>query len=121
MMNITNGISVGHKLRYPPRLATDARAIQLRLQVYVFWYKRMIDKIRRCRTIEIFRRWREVRFIPHPNLTLEGSTVVFAELRDTFSKKRVQAFVQTDSERIVEEQNREPFGRAIRLALLGNN
>jgi hypothetical protein len=38
---------------------------------------------------------------PHPNFTLEGSTVVFAGLRDTFSKIRVQAFVQTDSDQIV--------------------
>jgi hypothetical protein len=42
--------------------------------------------------------------------------VVFAELRDRFSKNRLQAFVQRDSEQIVEERKREAFGRAIRLA-----
>ena len=52
-------------------------------------------------------------FYPHPSLTLEGATVVLAELRDMFSKSGVQPFVQTDSDQIVEKQKRGPFGRAI--------
>lgn len=54
-------------------------------------------------------------------MTLEGSVVAFDESRDAFSKDRVQSFIQTVSEHIVEEQKHEAFGRAIQRALLGDN
>jgi type II secretory pathway predicted ATPase ExeA len=51
------------------------------------------------------------------NDTLED----FGESRGAFPKDRVKAFVQTVGEQIADEQKRDAFGRAMQLALLGND
>jgi hypothetical protein len=58
---------------------------------------------------------------PIGRIIMNDTLAAFDESRDAFPKDRVQAFIQTVSEQIVEEQKREAFGRAIQLALLRNN
>ena len=58
---------------------------------------------------------------PIARVIMNDTLAAFDESRDTFPKDRMQAFIQTVSEQIVEEQKRDAFGRAIQLALLGND
>jgi len=58
---------------------------------------------------------------PVARVIMNDTLAAFDESRDAFPKERVQAFVHTLSEQIVEEQKRDAFGKAIRLALIGND
>jgi hypothetical protein len=58
---------------------------------------------------------------PIGRVIMNDTLAAFDESRDAFPKDRVQAFIETVSEQIVEEQKREAFGRAIRLSLPGND
>jgi len=58
---------------------------------------------------------------PVARVIMNDTLAEFDESRDAFPKERVRAFVQTLSEQIVEEQKRDAFGKAVRLALIGND
>jgi type II secretory pathway predicted ATPase ExeA len=58
---------------------------------------------------------------PIGRVIMNDTLAAFDESRDAFPKDRVQAFIETVSEQIVEEQKRKAFGRAIRLSLPGND
>jgi hypothetical protein len=58
---------------------------------------------------------------PIGRIIMNDTLAAFDESRDAFPKDRVQAFIQTVSEQIMEEQKREAFGRAIQLSLPGND
>ena len=58
---------------------------------------------------------------PVARVIMNDTLAAFDESRDAFPKDRVRAFVQTLSEQIVEEQKRDAFGKATRLALIGND
>jgi hypothetical protein len=58
---------------------------------------------------------------PIARVIMNDTLTAFDESRRAFPKDRVHSFIQTVSDQIVEEQKREAFGRAIRLALQRND
>jgi hypothetical protein len=58
---------------------------------------------------------------PIARVIMNDTLTAFDESPRAFPKDRVQAFIQTVSDQIVEEQKREAFGRAMQLALMRND
>jgi len=58
---------------------------------------------------------------PIGRVIMNDTLTAFDESPRAFPKDRVQAFIQTVSDQIVEEQKREAFGRAMQLALMRND
>jgi len=58
---------------------------------------------------------------PIARVIMNDTLTAFDESRQAFPKDRAQAFIQTVSDQIAEEQKREAFRRAIRLALPRND